>query len=124
MSVNLKSASEIISDLGLEPGGDVNYFAATQARARMNARYVPEDEGTLHDTSLVDSTDCSIIYYQPYASYQYYGMRKDGTHVVKNYSKKETRPYQGPYWDKLMMTAEGKELTKDVEDYIKLRGKK
>ena len=120
MSVNLKPTSEIILDLGLEPSGDVNYFAATQARARMNAKYVPEDTGILHDTSLIDNTDCSIIYYQPYASYQYYGMRKDGTRPVVNYSK----PGTGPYWDKLMMSAEGKELIKDVEDYIKMRGNK
>lgn len=118
MSVNLKKDSEIIADLGLEPNGPAHYYFATRCRARMNARYVPEDSGTLHDTALVDSTDCSIIYYQPYASYQYYGIRKDGTHEIKNHSK----PGTGPYWDRLMVSAEGQELLQDMNDYFKGKG--
>lgn len=114
MSVELKNFDEIIKDYGLEENGPAQYYFAGRCRARMNARYVPEDTGVLHDTSLVDSTDCAIIYYQPYAGYQYYGQRKDGTHEITHWSK----PGTGPYWDKLMLSAEGNELVQDMQDYI------
>ena len=117
MSVELKPASVIEMDLGLEPYGDAHKYFADRCMFRMNARYVPEDTGTLHDEAYRDS-ECNIVYDQLYAGYQYYGMRKDGTHVVKNYSKKETRPYQGPYWDQLMVTAEREELLQDMKDYF------
>lgn len=120
MSVEIKPNSEIIIDFGLEEKGPAHYYFAGRCRARMNARYVPEDKGVLHDTSLVDSTDCAIIYYQPYASYQYYGIRKDGTHKVQKYSK----PGTGPYWDKKMVSAEKDLLVEDMKDYIKGRGNK
>ena len=117
MAVRMKPDSVIIMDLGLEPNGEGQYYFAQRCRDRMNARYVPEDTGVLHDTSLVDRSDCSIIYYQPYASYQYYGERYDGTHKVVNYSK----PGTGPYWDRLMTSAESDLLLQDMEDYLRSR---
>lgn len=59
-----------------------------------------------------------IEYTQPYAEYQYYGVRLDGTHRVMNYTTLGT----GPYWDKEMLTARGEEFYDELADYME--GKK
>lgn len=115
MGIKLNPHKQIIQRLKVDKNGPANIYLAQRAQVRMNARYVPEDTGVLHDTSYVDKTDCSIHYDQQYAGYQYYGKRKDGSHVIVNHTKAGT----GPYWDKLMMSAEGKDLEKDINDYIK-----
>ena len=119
MATKLKPASTIIMDFGLEDKGEGHQYFASRCRARMNARYVPEDTGTLIGESYVDG-ECNIVYNQAYASYQYYGQRKDGSRPIKKHSK----PGTGPYWDKQMVSAESGELVKDMEDFIKKRGNK
>ena len=113
--LKLKPSKEIINRLQLQKNGPAHIYLAQRAQVRMNARYVPEDTGILHDTSYVDTTDCSIHYDQVYAGYQFYGERKDGSHVITHHSKAGT----GPHWDKLMMSAEGKDLEKDINKAVK-----
>lgn len=113
MEIKLKPVSTIEMNLGLEQYGPGHKYFAERCRERMNARYVPEDTGVLINTSYIDD-ECNIHYIQHYAGYQYYGQRKDGTHKVSNYTKIGT----GPYWDKLMMSAEGNELKQDMQDWI------
>lgn len=115
MGIKLKPSKEIISRLQIEEYGPLHKYMAERAMVRMNAKYVPEKNGVLHDTSRVDTSDCSIHYEQQYAGYQYYGQRKDGTHKIV----KHTKPGTGPYWDKLMMSAEGNDLRKDLEKALK-----
>ena len=43
-----------------------------------------------------------------------YGMRDDGSRVVKNY----TTPGTGPYWDKRMVSAEMQDVVKEVQEYV------
>lgn len=119
MATKLKPVSTIIMDFGLEDKGEGHNYFASRCRERMNARYVPEDTGTLIDESYVDG-ECNIVYNQAYAGYQYYGQRKDGSRPVKNYSK----PGTGPYWDKAMTSVESDDLVKDMQDFIKKRGNK
>jgi hypothetical protein len=73
-------------------------------------KYVPKDEGTLR---LYKIEGNKIIYDQPYARYQYYGVREDGTHRVQNY----TTPGTGPYWDERMKSA-------DMSDIIRRANQK
>lgn len=103
----------------LEEHGDVNAYFAERCKDRME-KYVPKRKGILRGEAFIDHNDCSIHYNQLYASYQYYGMRKDGTHVINpdNY----TTPNTGPYWDQLMITAEGKQLVQDMQDYVDSEG--
>ena len=56
-----------------------------------------------------------ITYEMPYAKYQYYGEREDGSHKVTHY----TTPGTGSYWDERMISAEGPDLIQEVEDYIR-----
>ena len=71
-------------------------------------KYVPKNEGILRHYKL--EGNC-VVYDTPYARYQYYGVREDGTHQVKHYTTKGT----GPYWDKQMWSAEGQDLVKKVQ---------
>lgn len=112
MPVKLKPTSQIIARLGLEPNGRVQKFFQNTCYKHMD-KYVPKDEGNLRiNVDLSDPT--KIIYQSPYAEYQYYGIRNDGTRPVQNY----TTPGTGPYWDKRMVSAEMQDVVKEVQDYI------
>lgn len=111
MSVKLKPTSQIKARLGIEPNGRVQKFFTNTCYKHMD-KYVPQDNGDLR--TIVDIQPNSITYESNYARYQYYGVREDGTHKVKNY----TTPGTGPYWDKRMVSAEMQDVVKEVQDYI------
>lgn len=57
---------------------------------------IPKEEGTLRATGRIES-DAEGVFLSwsgVYAAYQWYGMRVDGTHVVRNY----TTPGTGKMW--------------------------
>ena len=107
MSVIMKPTSVIKARLGLEPGGRVQKFFTSECAKKMD-KYVPMDKGNLRRYKIEDNL---IIYDQPYARYQYYGMREDGTHVVRNYTTSGT----GPYWDKRMVSADLPSIVKNIQ---------
>lgn len=111
MPVKLQPTSVIITQLGLGPGGAVKTFFANECVKRMD-KYIPMDEGNLR--TIKDVSSDFVIYESPYARYQYYGMREDGSHIVKNY----TTPGTGTYWDRRMWSAEGKEVVDEIQKYI------
>lgn len=116
MPVIIKPTSVIKAHLGIEPDGKAQkYF--TNACYRHMDKYVPMDEGNLR-TNVDVGTD-TITYESPYARYQYYGVREDGTHKVRNY----TTPGTGPYWDKRMASVEMQEVVREVQDYISRGGR-
>ena len=111
MPVKLKPTSQIKARLGIQPNGRVQNFFTNTCYKHMD-KYVPMREGNLR--TVVDVKSDSITYESPYARYQYYGMREDGSHVVSNY----TTPGTGTYWDKRMVSAEMQDVVKEVQDYI------
>ena len=111
MPVQLKPTSQIKARLGIDPNGRVQKFFTNSCYKHMD-KYVPMREGNLR--TIVDIEDTSITYESPYARYQYYGVRKDGSHIVNNY----TTPGTGTYWDKRMVSAEIDDVVKEVQDYI------
>ena len=111
MPVKLKPTSQIKARLGIEPNGRVQKFFTNTCYKHMD-KYVPQRDGNLR--IIVNIEDTSITYESNYAKYQYYGMRKDGSHVVNNY----TTPGTGTYWDKRMVSAEIDDVVKEVQDYI------
>jgi hypothetical protein len=111
MPVKMQPTSVIKARLGLEPNGRVQKFFTNTCYKHMD-KYVPMDNGDLRTN--VDIQPDSITYESPYARYQYYGVREDGTHEVKNY----TTPGTGPYWDKRMVSAEMQDVVQEVQDYI------
>ena len=114
MPVKIKPTSSIKARLGLEPNGKVQLMFANTCKSHMD-KYVPMDQGDLR--TIVDVQPKWITYEMPYASYQYYGMRKDGTHIVRNYTT--TEPVMtGPYWDRRMVSAEIDIVIEEVQEYI------
>lgn len=117
MAVKLKPTSVIKSRLGINPNGKVQKFFQNTCYEYMD-KYVPKRRGQLREQ--VDlSNPKYIIYEMPYARYQYYGFREDGTHIVTHY----TTPGTGPYWDKRMVSAEMDKVLDRVQDYINRGGK-
>lgn len=111
MPIKLKPTSQIKARLGIEPNGRVQKFFTNTCYKHMD-KYVPMDKGNLRTN--VDVQPSTITYESPYAKYQYYGERADGSHKVQNY----TTPGTGPYWDKRMVSAEMQDVVKEVQNYV------
>lgn len=77
-----------------------DFAAAALAEQMMNDSRdkVPDDgEHTLRDIGRIEQVDAGsrdLVWSNVYAGYQWYGMRKDSTHVVENY----TTPGTGKAW--------------------------
>ena len=98
----LKPISEIKINLGIEPNGRVQKFFTATCAKHMD-RFVPADANLLRETVILNGQPTSnvkadtITYTQPYAHYQYIGMREDGTHVInpENYTTPRNWPLLG-----------------------------
>lgn len=111
MPVRINPTNTIKIRLGINPGGRVQRFATHTCRIHMD-KYVPYRTGHLA-REVVEEPD-SVIYVSPYARYQYYGIREDGTHEVKKY----TTPGTGKYWDKRMWSVEKYDVIREIQNYI------
>jgi len=116
MSVTLKPTSVIKARLKVNKGGQAEAFFTNSCYKAID-KFVPMDNGDLRTN--VSIKPGTITYESVYAKYQYYGRRKDGTHVVKNY----TTPGTGTYWDKRMWSVEKDKIIKSVQKFIKHGGK-
>lgn len=121
MPVKMQPTSVIKARLGIEPNGRIQRFFQNTCYKAMD-KYVPRSAGS-DGGNLREIVDLSnpqyIIYEMPYARYQYYGMREDGSHKVVNY----TTPGTGPYWDKKMWSAKKEDIVKQVQNEINRGGK-
>ena len=116
MPVILKPTSVIIANLGIQENGPAHAYFTHRCRLHMD-KYVPYsgDTGHVHLRENVEETTNLIIYKMPYAHAQYVGYT---TGPIVNY----TTPGTGPYWNHLMWSVEGKDVEKEVQDYVNLRG--
>ena len=124
MPVTIKPISQIKVRLGIEPNGRVQKFFTQTCAIHMD-KYVPFDEGTLATRVIANGQPTNnvqpswIIYDVPYARYQYRGMREDGTHKINEANRNRTyHPLATSYWDKHMVSAEMKDVVKEVQDYV------
>ena len=137
--MKLKPISVIKADLGINPNGRVQAFFTDTCKKYMD-KYVPYNDGLLREN--IDQGKDYITYESPYARYQYHGKlmvmeNGKGAFYSKNYGfwsapgKNKTltdkdlnyhTPGTGPHWDKRMWSAEGKEVVKEVQEYVN-RGK-
>lgn len=111
MPVYINSFDKIIRKLGIQENGPAQAFMTETCYKHMD-KYVPKDVGNLRDIVFIDKN--SITYASNYASYQYYGKRKDGSHVVRNYTTAGT----GPKWDERMKSAEIDDVIEEVQKFI------
>lgn len=120
VQLELKPSSIIKTNLGIENGGPVHKYFTDRCAKHMN-RFIPKRPrsmgGSLREE--VDIQTDSITYEMPYARYQYFGIRADGTHVVMNYST----PGTGPYWDERMWSAEGDQVVNEVKEMMEWLGR-
>lgn len=117
MPVKVKPTSVIITKLGLEPDGSVMRFFQDTCYKAMD-KFVPKDKGNLR--TIVDLSNPSyIVYESPYARYQYYGIRDDGTHEVQYYTTDGT----GTYWDKKMWSARKSDIIRQVQNKVNRGGR-
>lgn len=117
MPVKLKPLSEIKIRLGIDKNGSIQKFYQNTCYKMMD-QFVPYKDGNLRTTTDLSNPEY-IVYQMPYARYQYYGEREDGTRVVKKY----TTPGTGPYWDKRMWALKKDELIGTVQREINRRSK-
>ncbi len=138
--MGLKPINVIKADLGIEPGGRIQRFFVDTCEKYMYD-YVPYASGWLRDTT--HKGENYIDYESPYARYIYYGKKMVMPHNGKSsyysedyghWSEKGVEktltdqdlvfhtPGTGPYWDKLMWSAEGGKVLRDVEKEIRKRG--
>lgn len=115
MALYLKPANVIEMKLGINNKGKVQkYF--TERVAIHSDKYVPMDMGNLRDYKI----EAPYIFYdQPYARYQYYGVREDGTHKINPANRNRTKhPLATSYWAEKMWTAERPVIEKEVQNFL------
>ena len=123
VKVKLNNANKIIKDHGLNEDGRVVRYARDEADRLMNP-FVPFENGGLRRLKTYPSPS-KIKYTSPYSHYQYTGLKAKGASKPKGIKRKisnEKLNYHTPgtdsEWEKLMMEKKGKELVKDVQNYI------
>lgn len=115
-TVKFANPDKILSNLGLNPGGDVHKFFMIRARERMKP-YMPYREfGSFEDTidQNTDFENARFIIDLEYARKLYNGIAPSGNPI--NYTKRP-HPKAGPYFDRMMMAAEGEALVREVQAY-------
>ncbi len=110
MALKIEPINTIKISLGINPSGEVQSFFTNLCYKAMD-EYVPREFGDLRKNVTITSN--SITYESPYASYQYRGMREDGSHVINpdNYTTSGT----GPYWDQRMLENKREEIEKTIQ---------
>ena len=130
--VKMNNTSKIIKDHGLDKNGKVTAHLRNTAD-RLMTPFVPGGAGGMLAKLKTYPNNYSIKYTSPYAHYQYTGklmLAKNGSSWAKkgekkHYTNKKLKYHTsgtGDHWDKMMMQRRGKELAKDVENYIKTGG--
>lgn len=112
MSVRLKPTQQIIQRLGIQENGPTHAFFTQRCKDYME-KYVPMRDNILRQ--VVNLQVNKIIYEMPYASYQFYGEREDGTHKISHW----TTPGTGPRWDRRMVTIDMPKIIKEVDNFVK-----
>ena len=120
----LKPHSMIYADLGIQDGGPVHAYLTATCAKKMD-KYTPFDTGTLAETVIQNGQPTGnvetdrITYQVPYAQVVYYGVR-NGKEL--NYHT-DMHKDAGPYWDKRMWSAEGKDVVRKVQRFVNRGGK-
>lgn len=122
------NTSAIKLRLGINDGGRVQQYAVKRAKDYMD-KYVPYRDGFLRAN--VEIGKDYILYKSPYAHYMYRGLVYVDSETGSAYAKLGSTkvpsgeilnyhtPGTGSYWDKRMMSAEGKQFIKEIEEYVK-----
>lgn len=114
MGVKFEPTSTIKVALGIDPNGKVQKFLVNNCARHMD-KYVPFDAGNLADYRIEGNT---VVYEQPYARYQYFGIREDGTRKIVNRTLTH-HPLASSYWDKKMISAEIDDVINETQEFMR-----
>lgn len=79
--ISLPNANRLTRELGLEPGGRIQYIVDSSI-VRYSSPYTPRDEGIL-ESSVIPSIGSGMLEYTvPYAHYVWEGISKNGKPLV------------------------------------------
>lgn len=122
--IDIKPVEEILKRHGLENNGAVTLFFRNEVD-RYSDPYVPFKKGSLKNNKSYPNS-YSIKYNSPHSRYQYHGkvmIGKAPKKVTNRDLKYNEAPKRGAEWDKRMWNDRGKEICKNLEEFIKKYGK-
>lgn len=124
IKVEMKPVNVIVNRLGVGKNGNVQLFVTNTINRRIT-RYMPYRSSTLSTKLKIIKSPTEIEVLGPYARYQYYGKVMVGkppktvTGRDLDYSQSRNHnPLAGPYWDRALMAAEGKQIAAEVQQYV------
>ncbi len=124
ITVDMKPVSRILRAKGLTPGGDVQRFHTANALRRI-VKYMPYRSGATIKLMVAQSPVDRpfIVIDAPYARYLYHGKAMEGP-PPKRVTDRDLRytttknPQAGPFWDRRLVSAEGKAMQADLQQYV------
>lgn len=97
MAVTVKTDKNVWKNV-IEAASEKSADALAEQMMNDSLKKIPDDgEHTLRDIGKIENTGIgsrTLVWNNAYAGYQWFGMRSDGTHVVKHY----TTPGTGSAW--------------------------
>lgn len=148
IKADLAPVGGIVNRLGVTARGDVQRFHTANTLRRIQ-RYLPYRTGATIKLMIARSpVDEPFIHVDaPYARMLYYGrvmvdpgtgaagfLTANGWRSRKGVRKvagnrdiqydKTKNPRAGPFWDKALMAAEGKQMAAELQDYVNRRGRR
>ena len=127
IKVEMKPVNTILTRLGVNKTGDVQRFVTSTINRRIT-RYMPFRTGVLATKLKYIKSPTEIEVLGPYARYQYYGKvmvgRAPKTVTDRDLKYDKTKnPQAGPFWDKRLMAAEGRQIVAEAQRYVDRRKK-
>jgi len=148
IKVDMAPVKTILDRLGVNAKGDVQRFHTANVRRRIQ-RYMPYRSGATIKLMIVQSpADEPFIHVDvPYARMLYYGkvmvdpktgaagfLTANGWRSRKGVPKvksnrdirydKTKNPRAGPFWDRRLVAAEGAQMTAELQEYVRRRGRR
>ena len=117
VKLDMRPAQRIVHRLGLSEDGAVQRYWTHEVLRRM-LRYMPYRTGTTSGRLTYKVNQTEIETAAPYARKLYNGVAPSGKDI--QYTRTHNQD-AGPFWDRRLMAAEGKQMAKDLQQYIKHR---
>lgn len=126
--VEMRPVNTIVNRLGVGRRGDVQLFVTHTVNRRIT-RYMPYRTGVLATKSKYIKSPTEIEVVSPYARYQYYGKVMVGRSPKVATGKdlvytKTKNPLAGPFWDKRLLAAEGKQIAAEAQRFVERKAGK
>lgn len=123
LKIKINSVDQILKRHGLQQDGAVNLFLRNEVE-RYSDPYIPFRKSALKNNKSHPNNH-SIKYNSPYSRYQYHGkvmVGKAPKKVTNKNLKYSGAPKRGAKWDKRMWNDRGKEICKNIKNFIKKGG--